>query len=154
MTKPGCQQYPDCECTRDFYCIEGERKRGCWPLVAMAIVAWIGIAWLFMWSTGAHAHDAMPTAAQPEGWKYPFSCCSGYDCRRVGDGQPIPKSEGGDGVFITETTKGFVISSSHEVVAHDDPRIKESPDGLYHWCSVAGDVVGRTICLYVPPRSF
>jgi hypothetical protein len=29
------------------------------------------------------AHDALPTAARPQGWSYPFSCCSGYDCREV-----------------------------------------------------------------------
>ena len=31
----------------------------------------------------AAAHDAKPTAAMPQGWSYPFSCCSGYDCREV-----------------------------------------------------------------------
>lgn len=58
MTKPGCLQYPECSCPRDFYCIEGERKRGCWPAVAIMVVMWLAIAWLFLWAPGpAHAHS-------------------------------------------------------------------------------------------------
>lgn len=35
-----------------------------------------------------------------------------------------------------------------------DARIKRSPDGKFHWCSVAGADDSRTICLFVPPRGF
>ena len=88
------------------------------------------------------AHDAKPTAAKPNGWKYPFSCCSGYDCREV------PQAA------ISERPEGYVIEGTGEVVAYQDRRLKDSPDGEFHWCSVAGKNDGKTICLFVPPRSY
>lgn len=90
----------------------------------------------------ALAHDALPTAAQPEGWTYPYSCCSGIDCRAV------------PGRMISERPEGYVISTTGEVVAYTDSRVKNSPDGVYHWCSIAGADNTRTICLFVPPRMF
>jgi hypothetical protein len=90
----------------------------------------------------AAAHDAKPTAAMPRGWSYPFSCCSGYDCREVSSKQ------------ISERPEGYVIQGTGEVVAYSDARLKNSPDGEYHWCSVAGADNTRTICLFVPPRSY
>jgi hypothetical protein len=91
---------------------------------------------------GATAHDANPTVAKPKGWAYPFSCCSGYDCREV------PQAA------ISERPEGYVIEGTGEVVAYQDQRLKDSPDGEFHWCSVAGANDGRTICLFVPPRSY
>jgi hypothetical protein len=88
------------------------------------------------------AHDAKPTAARPQGWSYPFACCSGYDCREVSS------------KAITERPEGYVIKGTGEVVAYSDGRLKDSPDGEYHWCSVAGADNTRTICLFVPPRSY
>lgn len=90
----------------------------------------------------AIAHDALPTAAQPNGWSYPFSCCSGYDCREVSK------------KAISERPEGYVILGTGEVVAYTDARVKNSPDGAFHWCSVAGANNGRTICLFVPPRGY
>jgi hypothetical protein len=90
----------------------------------------------------AAAHDAKPTAAKPNGWSYPFSCCSGYDCRAVSQ------------KAISERPEGYVIRGTGEVVAYSDGRLKMSPDGDYHWCSVAGADNTRTICLFVPPRSY
>lgn len=90
----------------------------------------------------ALAHDAIPTAAQPQGWSYPFSCCSGIDCRA------IPAD------WIEERPEGYVIVPTGELVAYSDVRVKHSPDQDMHWCSVAGASDGRTICLFVPPRSF
>lgn len=90
----------------------------------------------------AWPHDAMPTAAMPKGWSYPFSCCSGMDCREVPD------------KAIVEGARGYEIRATSELIPMSDPRIKESPDGHFHWCSVAGADDGRTICLFVPPRSF
>lgn len=84
----------------------------------------------------ALAHDA------PTGWSYPYSCCSGYDCRAV-----EPK-------LISERPEGYVIIGTGEIVAYSDKRIRYSPDGEYHWCSVAGRDDSRTICLFVPARSF
>lgn len=93
-------------------------------------------------SAPAFAHDAKPTAGKPEGWSYPFSCCSGYDCREVSSAR------------ISERPEGYVIKGTGEVVAYSDARLKDSPDGEYHWCSVAGADDSRTICLFVPPRSY
>jgi hypothetical protein len=90
----------------------------------------------------AAAHDAKPTAAKPQGWSYPFSCCSGYDCREV------------SARAISERPEGYVIQGTGEVVAYSDGRLKNSPDGEFHWCSVAGADDSRTICLFVPPRSY
>lgn len=89
----------------------------------------------------AFAHDAIPTAAKPEGWSYPFSCCSNYDCRSVKDGD------------VRESTEGYVVPSG-EVIAYSDARVKDSPDGMFHWCTVAGASDGRTLCLFRPPRGF
>lgn len=96
---------------------------------AFASVAWTGLV---------YPHDAMPTAAQPEGWKYPFSCCSSTDCRRV------PKEA------ISERPEGYVINGTGEVIPMTDTRVRRSPDGEWHWCSVAGAEDSRTICLFAP----
>ena len=110
------------------------RAKGLYSLVAAAFCALIALP--------AAAHDAMPTAAQPNGWTYPFACCSGYDCREVSD------------KAISERPEGYVIKGTGEIVGYSDARVKQSPDGEYHWCSVAGSNEGRTICLFVPPRGF
>lgn len=116
-------------------------------LTAAAVL--IGLAFL-LWlaSAGtARAHEAIPTAAQPRGWTYPFACCSGYDCREV---------KQGDGLLVDEEADGYHVgtASPREVLGFSDAKVKPSPDGEYHWCSVAGKDDGRTICLFVPPKSF
>ncbi|MFT2214999.1 hypothetical protein [Rhizobium giardinii] len=90
----------------------------------------------------AAAHDAKPTAAQPNGWTYPFSCCSGFDCREIRD------------QAVVEGPRGYLIKLTGELIMSRDTRIKNSPDGQFHQCTVAGEATGRTICLFVPPRSF
>lgn len=84
----------------------------------------------------ARAHDA------PSGWSYPYSCCSMQDCRPVAT------------KAISERPEGFVINGTGEVVPYRDARVRPSPDGEFHWCSVAGGEHGRTICLFVPPRAY
>jgi hypothetical protein len=88
------------------------------------------------------AHDALPTSAKPKGWSYPFACCSGIDCREVS-----AKS-------ISERPEGYVIAGTGELVSYSDNRIKDSPDGEFHWCSIDGKADTRTICLFVPPRAY
>lgn len=82
------------------------------------------------------AHDA------PTGWKYPLSCCSGFDCREV------PASA------VEEGPSGYVINTTGEIIPMSDRKVRMSPDGVFHWCSVAGKNDGKTICLFVPPRGF
>lgn len=91
----------------------------------------------------AFAHDAKPTAAKPQGWSYPFACCANYDCRTTHTGEVLEKPE------------GYVIAGTGEVVPMSDKRVKDSPDGDFHWCAhQAGLDAGKTICLFVPPRSY
>ena len=98
--------------------------------------------WTLLLVFKVEGHEAIPTAAKPQGWNYPFSCCSGIDCREVSD------------QAISERPEGYVIKGTGEVIAYSDIRIKDSPDGVFHWCSVAGADDSRTICLFVPPRGF
>jgi hypothetical protein len=85
----------------------------------------------------ARAHEA------PTGWKYPWACCSNRDCQEMGD------------KAISERPEGYVVNRTGEVVAYADKRVKDSPDGLYHWCAhQAGVDAGQTICLFVPPKGF
>lgn len=97
-------------------------------VAAAAIAFWIGPTW---------AHDA------PTGWKYPWACCSSMDCQRV------------DGAAVSERPEGYVIESTGEVVAYADKRVRDSPDGDFHWCAhQAGLDAGHTICLFVPPKGY
>ena len=85
----------------------------------------------------ARAHDA------PTGWTYPWSCCSSMDCKEVAE------------KAISERPEGYVVNSTGEVVAYADKRVKDSPDGEYHWCAhQAGIDACHTICLFVPPKGF
>ena len=112
-------------------------------LVSVSCTAAAAAVMLAAFATGeAYPHDA------PQGWSYPTSCCSGYDCRKVAAGE-LP---GATGITVRPVGGGYVISSTGEVVAAGDTRLRHSPDGDYHWCSAAGADDGRTICLFVPPR--
>jgi len=56
---------------------------------------------------------------------------------------------------VRERPEGYVIQSTGEVVAYSDKRVRNSPDGEYHWCAhQAGLDAGHTICLFVPPKSY
>src|ERR1041384_7728188 len=101
------------------------------------------IAAIAVLAAPALAHDAKPTAAKPQGWIYPFACCANYDCRTTHTGEVLEKPE------------GYVIAGTGEVVPMSDKRVKDSPDGDFHWCAhQAGLDAGKTICLFVPPRSY
>lgn len=82
------------------------------------------------------AHEAK------SGWTYPTACCSGIDCREVSD------------KAISERPEGYVIVGTGEVLAYKDARVRDSPDGEYHWCSIGGAANTKTVCLFVPPRSY
>ena len=55
---------------------------------------------------------------------------------------------------IGERPEGYIIKGTGELITYADSRIKDSPDGVFHWCSVAGANDGHTICLFVPQRGF
>ena len=93
-------------------------------------------AFLLLSALPAAAHDAK------SGWTYPLACCSDFDCREVADSD------------ILERPEGYVIRVTGEVIPMSSRKVRQSPDGVFHWCSVAGKSDGKTICLFVPPRSF
>lgn len=101
------------------------------PRLVAAIVCLPVIA-----SIPAAAHDAR------SGWTYPLACCSNYDCREVADAD------------VLERPEGYVIKVTGEVIPMTSRKVRPSPDGVFHWCSVAGKDDGKTICLFVPPRGF
>lgn len=106
-------------------------------------IAGLGVLIGMVIAIDAKAHDALPTAAKPQGWAYQLSCCSSYDCKQVASGA------------ISERPEGFVIPGTGEIVGYQDKRIRQSPDGEFHWCAhQSGLDAGRTICLFVPPRGF
>jgi hypothetical protein len=82
--------------------------------------------WLCLEASRAEAHEA------PTGW----------NCRQVPD------------TAIEETPQGYVIRATGELIPYTDPRVRDSKDEFYHWCSVGGTETGRTICLYRAPRGF
>lgn len=118
----------------------------------------LALIWSIGTATGAWAHQATPTASQPLGWQYPWSCCSGQDCGEVSD------------AFIREMKDGYEISipaGGHpmvkdklyrDLVPYGDGKIKDSPDGRFHACisqpCTATVCRQRTICLFVPPRNY
>lgn len=96
----------------------------------------IGIAML-VYVASADAHDA------PTGWSYPTSCCSGFDCREEAD------------LAIRETTDGYLVVSTGEVIPYNDIRVRMSPDGRWHGCWRGAKFdAAPLICLFAPPRGF
>lgn len=87
-----------------------------------------------MITTPVAAHEA------PSGWIYPMMCCGNQDCRRVADH------------MIGEKPTGYLVRFNNEMIGYRDKRIKQSPDGEYHWCSHSGNDLTSTICLFVPPK--
>ena len=90
----------------------------------------------------AYAHEAIPTASNPLGWTYDYSCCSLKDCWQSKDED------------VKVTKDGYFIEATKETFKYGDYPIKRSKDEFYHRCSIAGDPTARTICLYVPDRGF
>lgn len=137
-----CDWYPECRCGGDCPVI-AEEKGNRWPLVAVCVVTVFVIIALFgllIWTAMARAHEA------PLGWTYPDKCCSNQDCREVADAD------------VREGPGGYVIRATGEVVPYGDPRVKDSPDGRFHWCALDDGLSGpremSTICLFAPPRDY
>lgn len=116
-----------------------------------AVVAGLVLAWLIV--SPADAHDAMPTAAQPEGWRYDAACCHGNTVN--GDCQAIPNST------VTPIPGGFSITlrpGEHRLVTKphsytiEQSKVRESRDGRYHACLYPTE--DKLQCFYAPPMSF
>jgi hypothetical protein len=94
-----------------------------------------GVASSMLFSASqAFAHNA------PSGWAYDPACCSDRDCYEVSD----------DAVAVVPG--GWRIKATGEVFRQLD--VRQSQDGHFHRCSLAGRGDTRTICLYVPPMSY
>lgn len=85
-------------------------------------------------------HGAAYPHQAPTGWEYPFACCANFDCKQVQSSEVI------------EGASGYEIRKTHELIPMTDPKVKMSPDGRFHLCSVGGLDDSRTICLFVPGR--
>jgi hypothetical protein len=133
-----CGLYPLCRCHVRCVVDDGSKPApsdGFAGITLLALVAAFLVgAWVLLIASHARAHDELPTASQPQGWSYPFSCCSGYDCHEVAYNA------------IGERSEGYVIKGTGEVITYTDSRIKNRPDGVFHWCSVAGANDGHIIC--------
>lgn len=84
----------------------------------------------------SRGHDA------PTGCSYGFECCSSIDCG------PVPAD------WIREGPDGLTIIPTGETLPYTDRRIKQSKDDATHWCRPPNDPNPRTICVYLPARSF
>lgn len=112
-------------------------------IIFAAVIAVCVALWLFATAFVVNAHEARTVAGQPLGWRYSYACCSDRDCKPLSAGE------------VQETPEGYVLRKTGEVVGYQDKRVKESPDGTFHVCQVAGDFeAGRILCIYAPPRSF
>lgn len=97
----------------------------------ISALATVAAAVMMFKALPANAHEAA------SGWAYPWSCCSNQDCRPV-------SSE-----WVKTRDGGYELPTG-EIVPYSSTKIRPSPDGEYHWCSVAGSDNGNTICLFVP----
>jgi hypothetical protein len=103
-----------------------------WIPVAIAAIAVSSLVAV----TRVKAHTA------PKGWSYDSFCCSNMDCREV------PAS------YVKETAGGYQLTKTNEVIPYGSYKVKDSPDGLIHWCTHGGTDQGKTLCLYMPPRAY
>ena len=123
-----------------------------WGRVVLWVIAGIGFAMILGAVTDdARAHRAIPTAAQPLGWQYPISCCSGTDCAEIPD------------EAVKETPDGYLVSllpGQHPMVTkepfsilipYNSIKIKNSPDGLHHICISR---TGHLFCFFAGPRGY
>lgn len=79
-----CSLYPLCCCHVGCAACEGrhgDRRAGVPPLAVLSTV--VICAGALLAASYARADDALPTAAQSQGWYNPFSFCTGFDCREV-----------------------------------------------------------------------
>src|SRR5690349_5383333 len=106
-----------------------------------SIAVGLGIGLLYLgWAFPAFTHDALPTAAQPDGWAYGWDCCSQMDCKRVADSE------------IEETPQGYLVKASGTLIPYDSKKLRDSKDQFYHLCTRGGKPDGEVICLYRAPR--
>lgn len=116
------------------------------PRVALTalLVMFVGFClYALMGGKTVFAHQAQPTAAQPEGWAYGIECCSSKDCTRLPHGE------------ISTVEGGYLVNSTGELIPYKSSKIKRSRDEFFHRCALGGDFSRKTsLCLYVPDMGF
>lgn len=83
----------------------------------------------------------LPSIATAHDW-YPWECCSDNDCAPI------------DASTVRETRAGYFIEQNGETLSYSDKRVRVSPDGQTHLCTVGGMTKGKTLCLFRPPMGF
>lgn len=87
--------------------------------------------------------DAVEAHQAATGWQYGQECCSTMDCFEE------------KAVNVLERFDGYFIVNVNELIPYKDVRIKHSRDEFFHRCTLMGNPKApRSICLYVPVRSF
>lgn len=137
----------------DFDYEEDDEGGNClsWPIFLAGAALWIailGLIWLAILVTGAHAHEA------PTGWRYPMSCCWSPETApagRPGDCDQIPAKSakaisGGYSVTLVPGDHPMVRERITVLVPY--PQAKDSPDNEFHICFTQ-DMKVR--CFWAPP---
>lgn len=71
---------------------------------------------------------------------YDPECCRDRDCAPLADGA------------VVEDAAGFLIVATGRRIDRDSPKVRLSPDGRWHLCTLGGEPGGTVLCLYVPGR--
>ena len=71
---------------------------------------------------------------------YDLDCCHDRDCAPVADGA------------VVEDAAGFLVVATGQRVDRGSPKVRLSPDGRWHLCTLGGVPDGAILCLYVPGR--
>lgn len=120
---------------------------------AFAAALVFGAATVLLLPTPAWPHQATPTAAQPQGWAYPWACCSGNDCAHIAAHHVETKADGYH-VSVAPGEHQMVKQAVTFVIPYGDQKIRMSPDGEYHLCLRQGGTsaaLSRVICFFAPP---
>ena len=129
-----------------------------WAALLFTIGFWYAVFRLFV--APAFAHEAIPTAANPLGWRYDWECCSSIDCARV-DKRNV--TEGPEGVTI-RLAKGdhpMLLWDAQTTIPYSSRQLRVRKDGDFHVCHDrqfikpdGSKYEGKFLCVYLPPRGF
>lgn len=132
-----------------------------------AVLWWAALIYLvaFWWVAGAilyHAlaHDAIPTQAQPLGWRYDWECCSIADCARV-DKRNVTEGPEGVTVRLAKGDHPMLLWDAEITIPYSSKQLRISKDGDFHVCHDrqflkpdGSKYEGKFLCVYLPPRGF
>lgn len=145
---PSCPNWPSCGCGGDCDFARCSKDAPPWgALAAVAVVALIvalGLAWLFLATTQARAHEA------DSGMRYDSWCCNGN--RHTGDCEAIPNHSVmpvPGGYRITLRPGDHHLVTSPQVFEKSEAETRQSTDGRFHACLFPDQTTLR--CFYAPP---